>query len=579
MSNLVIVSNRGPFSFSEDFLSRARECLKRGESPDPPKFGEGGLVQAMAGLLRPGKWNPTWIGASMGDRDIDVARGHYTDLFEAMVTEKHAPKNFPHIEIDPDRRMRFRYREYDFYMRFVFFDPMHMHSYYSKFANGFLWPLMHLTRSPLFYQKTKAFPRPAFEKNDFIQYTSSGVTFANTISDEIRRSMSRDGDFVVWNQDYHLMQIAELYKALLIEEGYSRGERKRIHVGQFMHTPFFNIHEIQGLIRQDKRKRVRSQIYDPFGEGMETVLQKITWGMLANDFIGFHTKEYCDNFLEALEEWLPVNIRVVDTRYEISYRDRVTTIGAFPIGLDVDRILREVAGGKQLEHSVDGENLYDKLVMDRKEGRIIFGGLERSDYTKGLLERFEIFSRVYSGLKEKGEAVRFYQVTAPSRSANPDYQNLQTLLDEEAQKMNQDLGGEPIVYLNQGIPVPENYRFMKEVDVMLVSPLEDGMNLVAFEYILSQKYRKPQERGMLVLSSSGASRVLRSKGFGEKDGVLYINPMRPKEAGAKTLEAVKKGLRVSEKLINYVEKERRVDDWAEKNIAAILNSRKSVLSV
>jgi trehalose 6-phosphate synthase len=579
MSNLVIVSNRGPFSFSEDFLSRARECLKRGESPDPPKFGEGGLVQAMAGLLRPGKWNPTWIGASMGDRDIDVARGHYTDLFEAMVTEKHAPKNFPHIEIDPDRRMRFRYREYDFYMRFVFFDPMHMHSYYSKFANGFLWPLMHLTRSPLFYQKTKAFPRPAFEKNDFIQYTSSGVTFANTISDEIRRSMSRDGDFVVWNQDYHLMQIAELYKALLIEEGYSRGERKRIHVGQFMHTPFFNIHEIQGLIRQDKRKRVRSQIYDPFGEGMETVLQKITWGMLANDFIGFHTKEYCDNFLEALEEWLPVNIRVVDTRYEISYRDRVTTIGAFPIGLDVDRILREVAGGKQLEHSVDGENLYDKLVMDRKEGRIIFGGLERSDYTKGLLERFEIFSRVYSGLKEKGETVRFYQVTAPSRSANPDYQNLQTLLDEEAQKMNQDLGGEPIVYLNQGIPVPENYRFMKEVDVMLVSPLEDGMNLVAFEYILSQKYRKPQERGMLVLSSSGASRVLRSKGFGEKDGVLYINPMRPKEAGAKTLEAVKKGLRVSEKLINYVEKERRVDDWAEKNIEAILNSRKSVLSV
>jgi trehalose-6-phosphate synthase len=575
MSNLVIVSNRGPFSFSEHFLSIARECLDQDESPRPPKFGEGGLVQAMAGLLRPGNWNPTWIGASMGDRDIDVARGHYKGLFEAMAREKHSPENFPYIEIDPDRRMRFRYRDYDFYMRFVFFDPMHMRSYYSKFANGFLWPIMHLTRSPLFYQKTKAFPRPSFEKNDFIQYTSSAVTFANTISDEIRRSLGREGDFVVWNQDYHLMQIAELYKALLIEEGYSESERKRIHVGQFMHTPFFNIHEIQGLIRQDKRRRVKSSIYDPFGESMETVLQKITWGMLANDFIGFHTKEYCDNFLEALEEWFPVSIRVADSCYEISYQDGITTIGAFPIGLDVNRILSEVSEGKKLKHSVDGESLHEKLLSDRKAGRVIFGGLERCDYTKGLLERLEIFSRALGGMKEGGKSARFYQVTAPSRSGSPDYQNLQNLLDGEVEKINRNLGGEAVVYLNQGVPAPQNYRFMKEVDVMMVTPLEDGMNLVAFEYILSQKYRNPEKRGMLVLSSSGASRVLRSKGFGEKDGVVYVNPMRPKDAGTRTLEALKKGLRVSEKLIDYVEKERRVDQWAEKNIEAILNSRKS----
>jgi len=575
MSNLVIVSNRGPFSFSDDFLSDAEECLKHGVSPDPPRFGEGGLVQAMAGLLKPGKWNPTWIGASMGDRDFDVARGHYTDLFEAMAREKHSPENFPHISIDPDRRMHFRYRDYDFYMRFVFFDTRHMHSYYSKFANGFLWPLMHLTRPPLFYQKTKTFPRPDFEKNDFIQYTSSAVTFANTVSDEVRRSMAREGDFVVWNQDYHLMQFAEPYKALLIEEGCSGAERKRIHVGQFMHTPFFNIHEIQGLIRQDKRRRVQSRIYDPFAESMETVLQKITWGMLANDFIGFHTKEYCDNFLEALQDWFPVNIRVVDSRYEISYQDGVTTIGALPIGLDVDRILHEVSPGKKLDHSVNGESLYEKLSRDRKEGRIICGGLERWDYTKGLLERLDIFSRALGGLKEAGKAARFYQVTAPSRSGSPDYQNLQNLLDTEVAKMNRGLGEEAIVYLNQGVPAPENYRFMKEVDVMFVTPLEDGMNLVAFEYILSQKYRHPEQRGLLVLSSSGASRVLRSKGFGEKDGVVYVNPMRPKDAGAKTLEALKKGLRVSEKLIDYVEKERRVDDWAEQNIEAILSSRKS----
>jgi trehalose-6-phosphate synthase len=459
-------------------------------------------------------------------------------------------------------------------MRFVFFDTQHMHCYYSRFANGFLWPIMHLTREPLFYQKTKAFPRPRFEKQDFIQYTSSAVTFANIIQDEIGRSWKGNEDFVVWNQDYHLMQIAELYKGLLLQEGYSKKERKRIHVGQFIHTPFFNIHEIQGLIRQDKRKKLRSQIYDPFGESMESVLQKITWGMLANDFIGFHAKEYCDNFLEALEEWFAVTIRVSGRQYEISYQDRITTIGAFPIGLDVDRIVSEVTGEKRLECEYGGRNLSELISQDRKAGWTIFGGLERCDYTKGLVERLEIFSQTLSRLRAAGREARFYQITSPSRSDNPDYQNLQVVLQEEVARHNAALGGDRVIHMDEGVQAPQNYRFMKEVDVMLVTPLEDGMNLVAFEYILSQRDRKPNERGMLILSSSGASRVLKAKGFGEADGVVYVNPMRPKDASNKTVEALKKRVRLSDRLIGYVEKERRVDDWADRNIEAIMNSRK-----
>jgi trehalose 6-phosphate synthase len=137
------------------------------------------------------------------------------------------------------------------------------------------------------------------------------------------------------------------------------------------------------------------------------------------------------------------------------------------------------------------------------------------------------------------------------------------------------LPNEPIVHIDQGIPVPQNYRFMKEIDVMLVTPLEDGMNLVAFEYILSQKYKNPSERGFLVLSTSGASRVLKEKGFGQEDGIVYVNPMRAKEAGVKTVDALMRQVRLSEKVINYVEQERRVDDWAEKNVDAILNCRKT----
>lgn len=577
MSDLVIVSNRGPFSFSDDLLKDAENCLKQGKQPKAPAFGEGGLVQSMAGLLKHGKWNTTWLGASMGDRDIDVARGHYTGLFEGMIREKYAPDHFPYIEIAPGNRMHFRYKEYDFYMRFVFFDTTHMHGYYGKFANGFLWPLMHLTRSPLFYKKAKVFPRPQFEKNDFVQYISSGVTFANTIIDEVRKTKDmrqREDEVVVWNQDYHLMRIAEVYRALLFEEGISVEERKRIHVGQFIHTPFFNIHEIQGLIREDKRNRVKAKRYDPFVESIETTLQKLTWGMLSNDFIGFHTKEYCDHYLEALEEWFPVNIRIEGQFYEVAHQDGITTIGAFPIGLDVDKILSEVSKGKLLKQRLGKQSLADRIENDRRKGRYVFGGLERCDYTKGLVERLGIFYHALLNLKRKNREACFYQVTAPSRSENPDYQNLDTVLQEEVVKINRKLEGEPIVHMDQGISPPQNYRFMKEMDVMLVTPLEDGMNLVAFEYILSQKYKSPEDRGILVLSTSGASRVLKQKGFGEEDGIIYINPMKPKGAGEKTAEALMEGRHLSERVINYVETERRVDEWAEKNIEAILNSRK-----
>jgi len=77
MSYLIIVSNRGPFSFSEQLLSNVESSLKRGQRPKGIRLGGGGLVQAMSGLLRPGKWKTTWLGASMGDSDVDVARGHY----------------------------------------------------------------------------------------------------------------------------------------------------------------------------------------------------------------------------------------------------------------------------------------------------------------------------------------------------------------------------------------------------------------------------------------------------------------------------------------------------------------------
>ncbi len=556
----------------------AEDGLLKGIRPEPLKFGEGGLVNAMAGLLKQTALNPTWVGASLGDRDIDVARGHYAGFFKKTTEAGHAPEFFPQISIGQNNRLHFRYREYDFHMRFVFFDKEPMHSYCSEFANGFLWPLLHLTRSPLFYKKTKAFPRPHFEKNDFIQYTSSAATFANTVIDEIRRSeefRKKAGNIAVWNQDYHLLQIAETCRGVLRKRKFSEEERKKISIGQFIHTPFFDIHEIQGLMREDKRARVKAEVSDPFGETIESVLQKLTWGMLSNDFIGFHTKEYCDNYLEALEEWFPVKIKIVNHSYQVRYQERKTIVGAFPIGLDTDRILLEVTGDKRLDYSLDGQDLYETLMREKRKGRYLFGGLERCDYTKGLIVRLAIFRNALARLREGGKDAFFYQVTAPSRSENPDYGYLQKVLHRDVRDINMTLPGKPMTYSPKGIPPPQNYRFMKEMDVMFVTPLEDGMNLVAFEYILSQKFRSPEERGILVLSTSGASRVLKKRGFGEEDGIIYVNPMKPKEAGEKTAEALKRKRHLSERVIRYVEQERRVDDWAQRNVDAIVLARKT----
>jgi len=294
--------------------------------------------------------------------------------------------------------------------------------------------------------------------------------------------------------------------------------------------------------------------------------------MLSNDFIGFHTKEYCDHYLEALQEWFPVEIRITDQFYEVIHQDSVTTIGAFPIGLDVDNILSEVSEGKKLNYEWGGESLYIQITNDRKKGRYIFGGLERCDYTKGLVSRLNVFHHALEKLRASQQDARLYQVTAPSRSENPDYQKLEAFLEERVNNINKKIRDTTIVHIDEGIPAPQNYRFMKEIDVMLVTPLEDGMNLVAFEYILSQKYRRPpEERGILALSTSGASRVLKQKGFGEEDGIIYLNPMRAKDAGEKIVQALMKERHLSERVINYVETERRVEDWADRNIDAILN--------
>ena len=131
-----------------------------------------------------------------------------------------------------------------------------------------------------------------------------------------------------------------------------------------------------------------------------------------------------------------MDIQIAGHFYEVMHQDRITTIGAFPIGLGVDEILSEVSEGKTLKYKLGRESLYEKINNDRKNGRYVFGGLERCDYTKGLIERLGIFYNALNKLRSSEKDARFYQVTAPSSSENPDYQNLHAILGQEVMKMS-----------------------------------------------------------------------------------------------------------------------------------------------
>ncbi|MDY0042609.1 MAG: trehalose-6-phosphate synthase, partial [Desulforhabdus sp.] len=337
------------------------------------------------------------------------------------------------------------------------------------------------------------------------------------------------------------------------------------------------------LLREDNRNRLTAQRFDPFPESVEQVLKRLTWGMLANDFIGFHTTEYCDTYLAALQEWFPVEIKVAQQFYEIAHSNGITTVGAYPIGLDVERILLEVAPERRLSYRWRELDLYQQIVEDKRKGLYVFGGLERRDYTKGLAERLRIFHNTVTILHNSAGGpgsnrrdAKLYQVTSPSRLASPAYLKLTESLQKEVFETNRKIGGEfkAVVHIDEGISPPENYRFLREIDVMLVTPVEDGMNLVALEYILSQKYKDPEDRGLLVLGNSGAARFLRSKGFGEEDGVIYVTATKFRNAGTKVAGALLNGARLSQRIIDFVEQECRVHEWAQNNMEAILNSKK-----
>ncbi len=350
-------------------------------------------------------------------------------------------------------------------LRRVWLSKEEEEGYYYGFANEGLWPLCHIAHT-----------RPMFRASDWKHYMQVNQKFADAVLEE----MSRAEAPVLLAQDYHFALLPRLIKE----------KRPDIPVAIFWHIPWPN----------------------PEVFGICPVQRELLDGLLGADLIGFHIQSHCNHFLQTVDRALE---SVVDwEHFSIQRRDHHTLVRPFPISVEVPK-KREpkphLAGADAA--SVERNALLKELGVDA----LYLGlGVDRVDYTKGILERLHAVEHFLEKWPSYQGKFTFLQIGAPSRTHIKRYHDLFAEVESEAERINWRFQAErwkPIVFLKRQHSHQELQRFYRAADVCLVTSLHDGMNLVAKEFLVA----RDDGQGMLILSCfTGAAREL-------KDALL-VNP-------------------------------------------------------
>jgi trehalose 6-phosphate synthase/phosphatase len=315
--------------------------------------------------------------------------------------------------------------------------------YYEGFSNGVLWPLFHylLDQVPLHVR-------------DWEPYVEVNERFADIVAKHYQ-----PGD-LIWVHDYHLLLLPGLLRQRLPDA----------QIGFFLHIPFPTEELFRTLPERDQLLR----------------------GLLGADLVGFHTPAYLRHFAASLTQILGLNIDID----RVQLADREVRLGVFPMGIDVATFsdLAKDPGVQAEVEALRGDGTV-RLVV----------GVDRMDYTKGIPRRLLSFEKMLQDHPDLRERVRLVQVAVPSRTNVEAYQEFRALVDGLVGRINGDFGTPrwvPVHYIYRGLSEPELVALYRAADVMLVTPLRDGMNLVAKEFIAS----RTDGDGVLVLSEfAGAS--------------------------------------------------------------------------
>jgi trehalose 6-phosphate synthase len=346
--------------------------------------------------------------------------------------------------------------------------------YYNGYANSTLWPLFHY-------------------RIDLTEYENETGRGYERVNDRFADSVMPliDSDDVIWVHDYHLIPLGERLR--------ERGAKNRI--GFFLHIPWPPTRLLTSL---------------PFH-------RRLVETMLSYDLIGFQTEEWLSSFIHYCENELEADVDHASGTIE--HDGRTVIARAYPIGIDWDHF--------QALGASDEARAAEERFRASTRNRAAMIGVDRLDYSKGLPERIDGIGRFFDQNPERTRDLVFIQIAPPSREDVESYQQIRSMLEQKTGQINgerSEVDIVPIRYVNRGYSHAELFGFFRASRIGLVTPLRDGMNLVAKEYVAAQD---PEDPGVLILSEfAGAAQQLNGGG----EGAVLVNPHSP-DALARAIDA------------------------------------------
>ena len=381
--------------------------------------------------------------------------------------------------------------------------------YYEGFSNKTLWPLFH------YFMEYSI-----FQEHEWEAYKRVNLKFAEVVIENLE-----DGD-TVWVHDYQLLLLPHLIKE----------QRPNTNIGFFLHIPFPSF-----------------EIFRTFPKREE-----ILRGMLGADLLGFHTYDYERHFLSSIKRIIRLDVNFNN----ISFHDRVISVDSFPMGIDYDKFhnaalksnntVREKAA---LSLQTEGESIDEiKLILS----------IDRMDYTKGIPNRIKAFEYFLDSFPEYKGKVRLIMLAVPSRSNVSQYKKLKRRTDEFVGRINSKfatLSWTPISYLYRSVPFDDLIDLYTSSDVALITPLRDGMNLVAKEFVAT----RTNLDGVLILSEmAGAAQ--------EMNEALLINPLNFEDFANNLNRALTMPLKEQKTRIEFMQKRLKrynVEKWAKEFLSSL----------
>jgi alpha,alpha-trehalose-phosphate synthase [UDP-forming]/trehalose-phosphatase len=341
----------------------------------------------------------------------------------------------------------------------VWLSPEEINNYYHGYSNQVLWPLCHITLDRVY-----------FKKKYWDDYKKVNSAFANAVFEEIK------GHSVVWIHDYHLCLVPKILK----------DKNPELIISHFWHIPWphYSVFRVCPQFRE------------------------ILEALLSNDLIGFQIPLFINNFLDCVKESIE-DAEVDYQNYTITYNGHKTKLKSFPISVDYEKF-DFLASAQKASNAIQA--LKERYAL---RGRLIGIGIDRLEYTKGLIKRLQAIDLFFERCPEYKGDFTFIQIAVPTRVKEP-YISYKLAVEGLIRKINKKYSLEnwnPIIYRDTKAEHEDLVAYYKMADVAIISSIYDGMNLVAKEYVASQIDNK----GVLLLSEfAGAAEEL--------GGAILVNP-------------------------------------------------------